>query len=84
MYHRWQYNLATGVLTRTLSTPYGSEVTSTEFYENVGGYGYVVDVVQHPYGESDQDKVNEAGSTGPAAWVGYMGPFKVGGMIQHS
>ncbi|GAB4821502.1 hypothetical protein N2152v2_008548 [Parachlorella kessleri] len=72
----WQYNLDSGVLTRTLSTPYGSEVTSTEFYENVGGYGYVVDVVQHPYGESDQDKVTEAGSTGQGAWIGYMGPFK--------
>jgi hypothetical protein len=33
-------------------------------------------IIQHPYGESDEDKVTEALSTGPGAYVGYFGPFK--------
>jgi hypothetical protein len=40
-----------------LSTPYGSETTSTYFYPNINGYAYMTAVVQHPYGESDEDKV---------------------------
>jgi hypothetical protein len=33
-------------------------------------------VIQHPYGESDQKALLEAGNTGDGAYIGYWGPFK--------
>jgi secreted PhoX family phosphatase len=69
----WSYSLKSGTLTRIETTPYGSETTSPYWYPNIGGYGYLMSVVQHPYGESDQ-----AMSTGPddeRAYLGYIGPF---------
>jgi len=69
----WAYNMATGKLTRIFSTPYGSETTSPYFYGNVGGHAYLTAVVQHPYGESDEDKL--ADPTDARAYVGYIGPF---------
>jgi uncharacterized protein len=53
----WYHDFASGSTTRMLSTPYGSETTSTYFYPNINGYAYIAAVVQHPYGESDEDKV---------------------------
>ncbi len=70
----WAYNLTTKSLTRVLSTPYGSETTSPFFYPNINGWGYMVTVVQHPYGESDMDKV-DSGSAERRAYTGYIGPF---------
>lgn len=70
----WAYDLETKSLTRILSTPYGSETTSPYFYPNINGWGYMVMVVQHPYGESDQDKA-EAGVPERHAYTGYVGPF---------
>ncbi len=69
----WAYDVNTGDLTRIQTTPYGSETTSPYWYGNVGGHGYLMSVIQHPYGESDQDK-----ATGPSdarAYVGFVGPF---------
>ncbi|MCB1740410.1 MAG: DUF839 domain-containing protein [Gammaproteobacteria bacterium] len=70
----WAYDLSKSSLTRIETTPYGSETTSVYFYPNVGGHAYMMSVVQHPYGESDQDKLIQ-GSGDDRAYVGYIGPF---------
>lgn len=70
----WAYNLTSKSLTRIFSTPYGAETTSPYFYPNINGWGYVMGVVQHPYGESDTDKA-ESGSAERRAYTGYIGPF---------
>ena len=62
----WVYDLPTGVMTRIASTPYGSETTSPYWF-TVGEWDYMSYVIQHPYGESDQDKLSEAGNTGTRA-----------------
>ena len=69
----WAYNMERGTLTRILSTPYGSETTSAYAYNNVGGHGYLMAVVQHPYGESDEDKLADPADA--RAYVGYIGPL---------
>ncbi len=69
----WARDMATGTLTRIFSTPYGSEAPSVDWYPNVGGHGYLMTVVQHPFGESDQDKLKTPDEAN--AWVGYIGPF---------
>jgi len=76
----WSMDLTTNKITRILTTPYGSESTSVYHYPNVGGFAYVMAVVQHPYGESDTDKLE--GFTDPVArakakmpYVGYIGPM---------
>jgi hypothetical protein len=70
----WAYNLTSKSLTRIESTPYGSETTSPYFYPNINGWGYMMSVIQHPYGESDTDKV-DSGSSARRAYTGYVGPF---------
>jgi hypothetical protein len=60
-------------LTRIQTTPYGSETTSPYFYPDINGFAYLMSVIQHPYGESDEDKLED-----PAAAMGYtgfVGPF---------
>ncbi|WYK06148.1 alkaline phosphatase PhoX [Cereibacter sphaeroides f. sp. denitrificans] len=69
----WAMNLGDGALTRIFSTPYGSESTSVYWYPDIGGHGYLTAVVQHPYGESDEDKLADAADA--RAYVGYIGPF---------
>ena len=69
----WSYNLATAELTRILTTPYGAETTSVYAYPDVNGHGYVMAVVQHPYGESDADKLQSPDQA--QAYLGYIGPF---------
>ena len=69
----WAMDIDTGELTRIFSTPYGSETTSPYWYSDVNGHGYLMAVVQHPYGESDEDKL--ADSADARAYVGYIGPF---------
>jgi hypothetical protein len=49
----WAYNVASKEFTRIETTPYGSETTSVYWYPNIGGFGYLMSVVQHPYGEED-------------------------------
>ncbi len=70
----WAYDTDRRSLTRILSTPYGSEVTSPYFYPDIGGFGYLISVVQHPFGESDQDKL-DPGSGEDRAYTGYLGPL---------
>ncbi|WP_172327916.1 PhoX family phosphatase [Mangrovicoccus sp. HB161399] len=69
----WAMNVGTGELTRIFSTPYGSETTSPYWYPDINGHGYLMAVVQHPYGESDEDKLADAADA--RAYVGYIGPF---------
>ncbi|MBZ4023117.1 alkaline phosphatase [Rhodobacter sp. TJ_12] len=69
----WAMNLGSGDITRVFSTPYGSETTSPYFYPNIGGHAYLTAVVQHPYGESDEDKLQDAADA--RAYVGYIGPM---------
>lgn len=70
----WSYSLASKELTRIMTTPYGSETTSPYFYPDINGWAYLTAVIQHPYGESDEDKL-VAGSGADKGYTGYMGPF---------
>ena len=69
----WAYNVSTQSLTRIQTTPYGAETTSPYFYPNINGWGYLMSVVQHPYGESDKDKLSDPAQA--AGYTGYVGPF---------
>jgi hypothetical protein len=69
----WAYNLTTQHLTRIQTTPYGSETTSIYFYPNLNGFGYLMSVIPHPYGETDQDKLRQPDEA--KAYTGYIGPF---------
>lgn len=73
----WAMNLESGQLTRIQTTPYGSETTSPYFYPNIGGFAYLMSVVQHPYGESDEDKLET-----PDQERGYNGYFVFPAMEQ--
>lgn len=69
----WAYNVETGSLTRVQTTPYGSETTSPYFYPDVNGFAYVMSVIQHPFGESDRDALEDESET--RAYTGYLGPL---------
>ncbi|WP_263451918.1 alkaline phosphatase PhoX [Hyalangium gracile] len=71
----WSYNILTGKLTRIMTTPYGAETTSPYWYPDLAGHGYLLGVVQHPYGETDASHVNDPEATGRDSWVGVFGPF---------
>lgn len=78
----WAFNVVSNELTRIQTTPYGSETTSPYWYPMIDadgdgkGFGYLMSVIQHPYGESDGDKL-EDGSGDERAYTGYVGPFPV-------
>ena len=59
----WIWDFEAKSLTRVASTPYGSETTSPYWY-TVGDWNYMTFVVQHPYGESDQNMLGAAEATG--------------------
>lgn len=69
----WAYDVVGRKLTRILTTPYGSETTSPYWYTNINGFAYLAGVVQHPYGESDEDK--STGADDERAYTGYVGPI---------
>ncbi len=69
----WALNVGKNEITRIATTPYGSEATSVDWYPNLSGHGYLTMVVQHPYGESDEDKATSRDDA--RAYVGYVGPF---------
>ncbi len=69
----WAFNVESKELTRIETTPYGSETTSPYIYQDINGWAYLMSVVQHPYGESDQDKLVDQSSA--RAYVGYIGPM---------
>ena len=70
----WAYNIETAALTRIETTPYGSETTSLYYYPDVNNFGYIMSIVQHPYGESDTDKVAPT-SAERHSYFGYVGPL---------
>ena len=63
-----------GNLTRIMTVPYGAESTSVYVY-NLADTLYFTATVQHPYVETDMDKIKEPENSGKAAWVGYLGPI---------
>jgi secreted PhoX family phosphatase len=69
----WTVNAETKAMTRITTTPYGAENTSLDWYPDINGYAYLTTVVQHPYGESDKDKLQNPEDA--RAYVGYIGPF---------
>lgn len=69
----WAFNVESKNLTRIATTPYGSETTSPYFYRNVNGFSYLMTVVQHPFGESDQDQLKDAEEG--RGYTGYFGPW---------
>ncbi len=69
----WAVNVETKAMTRITTTPYGAENTSLDWYADINGYAYLMTVVQHPYGESDEDKLVNPDDA--RAYVGYIGPF---------
>lgn len=71
----WAYNVTTQNLTRIQTTPFGAETTSVYFYPDINGFGYLMSVIQHPYGDSDQDKLSDPVSA--MAYTGYIGPLPV-------
>ena len=70
----WAYNLVTRELTRIFSAPYGSETTGIYFYPDINGFAYIKAQVQHPYGESDIEKL-EGDASRAQSYTGYIGPF---------
>lgn len=69
----WAYDVETKTLQRIATTPYGSETTSPFWHPNINGFGYVTLVTQHPFGESDEDKITSPQDR--ESYVGYIGPF---------
>ena len=69
----WAYNVVSGDLTRIETTPYGAETTSVYVYPDIEGSAYLMSIVQHPYGESDEDKLKSPEQS--AAYLGYIGPM---------
>ncbi len=69
----WALNTESGQMDRIFSTPYGSETTSPYWYTDINGFGYLMAVIQHPYGESDEDKLADPADA--RAYMGYIGPF---------
>jgi len=77
----WAVDVVDRKMTRIFTTPYGSETTSPYWYPDVNGYGYLMSVIQHPYGEGDEsgvhprDRLGDAEATGSRSWMGVIGPF---------
>jgi len=67
----WAFDTKTKKLTtRVATTPFGSETTSLMFQNPINGYKYINFVTQHPYGESDQDKLKNTDDA--QSYVGYI------------
>jgi secreted PhoX family phosphatase len=71
----WSYNLNDGNLTRIVTTPYGAETTSPYWYPDINGFAYITAVAQHPYDETDEDKVDPAVNPDTEGADGYIGYF---------
>lgn len=80
----WAFDLNTKALTRIFSTPYGSETTSPFVYQTNNPtprtlnntHDYMTLVVQHPYNESDEDKV-PANDSARRAYAGVVALPKI-------
>lgn len=69
----WAYDIANDSLTRMLTGPIGAETTSPFWYPDFGGFGYVTAVMQHPFGEIENDNFTK--NTNEESLVGVVGPF---------
>ena len=65
-----------GNATRVATAPYGAELTGANWIDNLNGCSYLLATVQHPY-ERLMNLLKDPASTGVAAYVGYIGPFKL-------
>ncbi|MDQ7044147.1 MAG: DUF839 domain-containing protein [Sulfurimonas sp.] len=71
----WAFDTATNTLkARVATTPYGSETTSPYFQKPINGFTYMNFVTQHPFGESDSDKI-----VNPDDVQSYVGYMQIGG-----
>ncbi|WP_297442719.1 alkaline phosphatase PhoX [Sulfurimonas sp.] len=67
----WAFDVESKKLTtRVATTPYGSETTSPMYQDPINGFTYINLVTQHPYGESDEDKVQSPDDV--QSYVGYI------------
>ncbi|MGA9523897.1 MAG: alkaline phosphatase PhoX [Myxococcaceae bacterium] len=80
----WAFNTITRKLSRVMTTPYGAETTSPYWLPNIGGFGYLMAAVQHPYGEMSSRlyspaEVDALIDAAPAdslkGKIGVIGPF---------
>lgn len=71
----WAYNFNSGSLSRILSTPYGSEVTGVGYFPKIRNWSYMTAVVQHPYGESDQELADTTKNPYYEGSEGYIGYY---------
>ncbi len=70
----WAFDTQSNALIdRVASTPYGSETTSLIWQPDLNGFRYITLVTQHPFGESDKDKIKD-----PSDVQSYVGYLKVG------
>lgn len=79
----WAYNIKTEKLTRLLTSPIKAEVTSAYWYPNINGFGYLMAVVQHPFGNEAHLPIIKNGInktplkniSKKSGYTGYIGPF---------
>jgi hypothetical protein len=50
-------------------------MTSPYYYSDINGFDYLMSVVQHPYKESDTEKLENPDES--RAYTGYIGPLPV-------
>jgi hypothetical protein len=67
----WSYNLESKQVTRIFSAPNGAENTGPYMFNQINGFAYITNVVQHP-GDISVDP-----SAGNEAEIGYFGPIPV-------
>jgi len=73
----WSYDMVTHSLTRILTVPVGAETTGTYFYNNINGYAYIMNQVQHADVWQGRPSSGRRRSAGGAGGVGYVGPIKI-------
>ena len=66
----WAYHMETHALTRINTVVQDAETTGVWYAENINGWSYIMNQVQHP---------DPASTYGGAGTVGYLGPIKVPG-----
>lgn len=74
----WSRDMKTGKMTRILSIPVGAETTGAYWYPNINGFSYITAIIQHPFGESDEDmasKSPEGAIQAVRGYVCYIGPL---------
>lgn len=73
----WAHDLRTRERVRVLVAPTGGEITGIHWIPDLGGFGYLTAVVQHPWGELGKDAVipPEITEDDKRAFTGVIGPF---------